>query len=257
VPEPAPRLSDAAHAELARFSFAESTASTQDWALAEPVPARGCALFQAGAQTAGRGRRGRAWQSPPGATLAFSLTRSFALGLVPLAPLGLAVGVLLAEGLDALGVPQARLQWPNDVLLGGAKLAGVLVEGMPRAGERTVVAIGVGLNLDLPDDAPIDQAFTDLRRAGCSRPAAAVRDALLDALLPGLSLFEREGFAAFHARFEARDALRGQPVRVLQANAQADDGVALGISVDGALRVCHGSVERLHRGGEVSVRVAA
>ena len=107
-------------------------------------------LLAAGWQRAGRGRHGRAWSTPPGdaalLSVAVALRQQAAL-----APLTLACGVGVAESLQAAGV-DVRLKWPNDVLLAGRKLAGILAElALDPRGVRTVV-LGIGLNLVLPPD---------------------------------------------------------------------------------------------------------
>src|SRR5882672_12307135 len=101
-------------------------------------------LLIADEQTAGRGRRGRRWYSAPGADIAFSLSAEVAK---PVAGLSLVAGVAAARALRALGVAQAALKWPNDLLVGGAKLGGILVETRANGGGATKAVIGVGINL--------------------------------------------------------------------------------------------------------------
>lgn len=206
-------------------------------------------LLVAESQTAGRGRLGRSWHSAPGDSLTFSL------GL-PLAPpswsgLSLAVGASLAESLH----PSVRLKWPNDLWVDGRKLAGILIEtasfGQGGAAARQAV-IGVGINIA---PRPAD---------GLSTPPAALRELLqeVDApaallrVVPGLVRdllgFQQAGFAPFHARFDARDALRDRPVTL----SDGTTGTAHGVAEDGSLLV-H-TAAGLHAVGssEVSVRPA-
>ncbi|NIQ54189.1 MAG: biotin--[acetyl-CoA-carboxylase] ligase, partial [Gammaproteobacteria bacterium] len=107
----------------------ETVDSTNRYLLDAGAPAgsrlRACV---AGAQTAGRGRRGRQWVSPPGANLYLSVSRTFAGGTDPVRGLSLAVGVAVAEALEGLGVTGLALKWPNDIQLAGRKLGGILVE---------------------------------------------------------------------------------------------------------------------------------
>src|SRR6266478_1130751 len=91
-------------------------------------PCTGPVLLAAEEQTAGRGRRGRRWHSAPGAGITFSLSRSLQRPAREAAGLSLVAGVALARALRALGVAQAALKWPNDLLVNGAKLGGILVE---------------------------------------------------------------------------------------------------------------------------------
>lgn len=245
-------LDDATLAELAGFHHAASVESTQDWALGSPLPARGAAVFVADAQRAGRGRRGRVWQTDPEGSLALTVLRRFALPPIRLAPLGPAVGVAVARALQGLGATGLRLKWPNDLVVDDAKLAGLLIEAR---GES--VAIGLGVNLALSDMRGVEQPWTDLHRAGVvdvGRPR--ILGAILCALLPALAEFEREGFAAFVEDWARFDALAGRPVRVLSGE-RVEDGVAMGIDAGGGLRVRHADGDRVHHAGEVSVRVAA
>ena len=147
------------------------------------------AVVVADRQTAGRGRRGRTWLSVPGESLTFSLLWRFACPSGGLAGLSLAVGVALAQGLEALGAGGICLKWPNDVLLrcgdDFAKLAGVLVE-LASDAQGTQAVIGIGLNLrppraDLPQPAAgLDQALAsqpDRGRRARGDPAGAGRRA--------------------------------------------------------------------------------
>jgi len=223
--------------------------------MAEPVPLQGTAVFVAGHQRAGRGRRGRVWQSPPGAGLALSLLRAFAGPLAAVAPVGLAVAIATADALRRAGLPGVGVKWPNDLVLGEAKLGGLLVE-VRATRPRPVLVIGLGLNRSLPGDTPIDQAWTDLEHAGLRLPDAALLGRILETVLPALARFDVEGMASFAADWPAYDVLAGRAVRIL-AGEQVLEGVALGLAGDGGLRVHHADGERVHHAGEVSVRVAA
>src|SRR5258708_19597856 len=102
-------------------------------------------LLAAEEQTAGRGRRGRRWHSAPGAGITFSLSRSLQRPVREAAGLSLVAGVAVARALRALGVAQAALKWPNDLVVNGAKLGGILVD--TRSHDRVTHAlIGIGLN---------------------------------------------------------------------------------------------------------------
>ena len=190
-------------------------------------------------QSAGRGRRGKSWQSRPGASLTFSLGLPF----LPAdwSGLSLAVGVSLAESLH----PEVRLKWPNDLWLRGRKLGGILVETAVTGAQRYAV-IGAGLNVELPELLPA-QPVTDEAAVVTLPPVppAALRELLpasdagewLAAIVPALARdlqdFERAGFAAFAARFAARDALAGLELRL----SDGQQGQAAGVGPDGALRL--------------------
>ncbi|PPD16019.1 MAG: biotin--[acetyl-CoA-carboxylase] ligase, partial [Methylotenera sp.] len=115
-------------------------------------------------QTSGRGRRGRTWVSQLGASLTFSLVWRFQCGAAALSGLSLAVGVALMRALQNLGVNQAQLKWPNDVLVEGKKLAGILIELQGDLDGPSTAVIGVGINLNLPKEVieVISQPTTDL-----------------------------------------------------------------------------------------------
>ena len=210
-------------------------------------------------QSAGRGRRGRAWQSPLGGNLYFSLLRRFYSGMAALSGLSLVVGVAVVEALADCGVAGVGLKWPNDVLADGRKLAGVLVElGGEFLGPCHAV-IGIGINLRLPSEAlaRIDQPAIDVAslRGGeiPSRNALAAR--LIVRLIAALDRFEAHGFAAFAADYARSDLLHGRHVRVLAAGA-SHEGVAAGVDERGALIVRHDDTPHHYDSAEVSVRAA-
>ncbi|MFT3807165.1 biotin--[acetyl-CoA-carboxylase] ligase [Arenimonas sp.] len=249
-------LSPSARAELAELHLAFETDSTQSRALAAAAPTKGCALWLAERQTAGQGRRGRAWASPLAAHVCLSVARRFDLGFALLSGLSLAVGVLVAEALQAAGFDDVRLKWPNDLVVGGRKLGGILIQLRGEAMGPCEAVIGLGLNVRMPSSSGelIDQPWCDL--AGLTKDEVSrqrVLVAVLDRLLPGLAVYEREGFPAFLRRWQALDSLHGHRVRVIDGR-DSVEGLALGIAEDGALRVQLPEGEGRYHGGEVSVR---
>ena len=203
-------------------------------------------------QTAGRGRMGRSWFSEPGASLTFSLLWRFAPGTLPHG-LSLAVGVALAEALDALGVSGLRLKWPNDLLRDGRKLAGVLVELVPGAPHAAV--IGIGLNLRLPAAMPDDVRATAAALDGGAEPAVLLA-ALLAALQDVLDEFAVGGFVALRARWLARCGHLDTAVSILSEFAPPLTGRCVGIDVDGALMIETAVCVQRVLSGEVSLRAA-
>ncbi len=210
-------------------------------------------------QTAGRGRHGRGWVSSPGDSLTFSL------GL-PLAPadwsgLSLAVGVAVAQALH----PGIGLKWPNDLWLGGRKLAGILVEtatvvgagdpAAPAEGRppRRQAVVGIGINLlPRPPVEGSDIAPACLRELWPQADAPGALARVVPPLVRALQAFEREGFAAFEAGFAARDVLRGREVTLSDGTAGRADGVDRG----GALLVHTAAGLQSVSSSEVSVRPA-
>lgn len=247
-------LSPAAASGLHALDVAWSLDSTNTELLRRP-PQAGTEVLLAERQNAGRGRLGRRWVSPLGGQVCMSVRRGFQGGLARLGGLSLVAGVAVAEALRACGYPMVGLKWPNDLVAGGLKLAGLLVEGGGEHGGPVHAVIGIGINVDLGPTDDIDQPWTDLGRLGGGRVPSrnAVAIAVLDALLPALELFDREGLAPFLPRYAALDALAGHPVRVLDSRGDFE-GRALGLAPDGALRVSTGDGERRVHAGEVSVR---
>lgn len=206
-------------------------------------------------QTAGRGRRGRGWQSPIAAHCYLSVLWRFDGGLSALGGLSIAVGVALAEAVHALGAAQAGLKWPNDLVCDHTKLGGVLIDAGGEWAGPCFAVIGIGLNVRMPPTVAIDQPWTDLARCVDQVPArSAVAAALIERVLPALQQFAQDGLPPFMPRFAAFDVLAGRALSVHDASG-AWTGVADGLEPDGRLRVIDsaGSLQRLSA-AEVSVR---
>ena len=250
------QLQAATAGALSSLEVAWSLDSTNSELLRRKAPERGVDVLLAEQQTGGRGRRGRQWASPIAANLYLSLSRQFSGGLARLGGLSLVVGVAAAEALRRAGYAEVGVKWPNDLLVHGRKLGGILVEGGGEHGGPVRAVIGIGVNVRMPAAvaATIDQAWTDLAGLGEGAPSRnALAAQLLDALLPALEQFDREGLSPFLTRYAALDVLAGRAVTV--HGPQGDEhGVAEGIGEDGALRVRVGHAVRRVHAGEVSVR---
>jgi len=208
-------------------------------------------------QSGGRGRRGRAWRSPLCGNVYFSVLRRFTQGMAALSGLSLVAGLAVSAALRECGVDAALLKWPNDVLIDGRKVAGVLVELGGEFLGPCFAVIGIGINLRLPANARIDQPHIDLASvcAGQTPSRSRLLSALIRQLVGALDRFSTQGFADFRADYAQHDALAGRPVRV-QAGGQIHDGVAGGVDVRGALRVRHGDAVATYDSAEVTVRGA-
>lgn len=190
-------------------------------------------------QTAGRGRRGDRWLAPPGAAVCLSLGWRFDVPPRDLSALSLAVGIAVANGLQALGAAGVRLKWPNDLLLAGRKLAGILIEMRSELGGPCTVVIGVGVNVAVGEDvrAQIDQPVASLADAIQPPPSRnAVAASLLNALTGTLQRFAAQGFAAFTDDWLALDALAGRPVS-LSLPDRTVIGIARGVDANGLLLI--------------------
>lgn len=254
------RLSPSAATAYAAIEIVDAIDSTNSELLRRTTPSAGIAALFAERQSGGRGRQGRVWASPPGANLYLSLARRFQGGLARLGGLSLAVGVAVAESLQALGATDVRVKWPNDLVVADGdalrKLGGILIEGgLQDGGARAV--IGLGLNVRMPAQATdaIDQPWTDLHvRLGDALPSRnAIGAAILTASADALERFDAEGLAPFLPRFAALDALSGTEISATIAG-RIVDGVACGLTEDGALRLRAANGETILRAGEVSVR---
>ncbi len=207
------------------------------------------AVVLAESQHAGRGRRGRAWLSPPGLTICLSCLKRFERGFAGLSGLSLAIGVVVVDALASAGVAGVGLKWPNDVLADGAKLAGILVElnGEDQGPCTAIVGVGLNVRLTAAMRARLDQPATDLAElCGGTPPDRNVLAAcLVTHLREGLARFAVQGFAGFAGAWARLDVLRDRRLRVSGAQGTFE-GIGAGVDAGGALRV--------HRAGEI-VRV--
>ncbi len=234
------------------------TDSTNADALAASNQAGRPAVFMAECQLAGRGRRGRQWQSPFAANHYLSVRYPIQGGFGALGGLSLAVGVAVADALTSIqpGVP-VGLKWPNDLLVHGAKLGGVLIELAGEMDGRVDVVVGVGLNgrMTAAQAEQIDQRWTDLASVMDQLPTRTqVAAEVLSRLLIMLEEFSTQGFAPLVSRYERYDQVAGKTVKVQSAE-QVLTGVAAGVSADGALRLETAEGLKELYGGEVSLRI--
>jgi BirA family biotin operon repressor/biotin-[acetyl-CoA-carboxylase] ligase len=223
----------------------------------QPDPSQGPVLLAAETQTAGRGRAGRSWLAAPGDSLCFSLAWPLRGPVARLAGLPLVVGVALAQTLREAGHPVA-LKWPNDLLLDGEKLGGILVETVPQRADATGpqwVVIGIGLNVHA----------NSARDAGIGHGVAALgenidRNALLaslaDALAQAMQQFDTDGLAPFIDRWQRWHALAGLPVAIHDQGRLLHQGVARGIDARGCLLLEGASGTLAIAAGDVSLRAA-
>ena len=239
------------------------TASTNSDLLQRDAPPAGhFDVLTAEYQTAGRGRRARTWFAPPGGAICLSINWSFASLPRDISALSLAIGVCALRAMAQIGVAGAALKWPNDLVVGSAKLGGILIELRAEAGGPAYVVVGLGLNVAL-GDAVLKQVkasgtqAADLIGMGVAHPDRnRLAAALVASMISGLAQFEREGFAAFTAEWRSADALAGKPV-VISSDSGNVTGHARGIDSGGAL--CLQTRDGLQRfvTGEVSARAAS
>lgn len=193
-------------------------------------------------QTGGRGRRGRAWQDEPGASLLVSPIVRPRLPLALWPGLSFAAALAVADALAATAGLTATLKWPNDVRVGGKKIAGILLES--RGGDRPgpVVVAGIGLNLGQRGFSPaLEGGATSVwLETGRALEREAVLQALLGAFARWRARLEIEGFAPLRTRWLALTETIGR-----QVHANGFSGVAVDLDPSGALLLRDGA--ELHR----------
>jgi len=209
-------------------------------------------------QSAGRGRRGRAWTAIAGGSLTFSLGWKFEQGAGFLAGLSLAVGVAVVRALEAEGFKDVALKWPNDLIHRHLKVGGILIELNGDALGPTTTVIGVGLNVRIPAAArkDIPVPVTDLASIAGRRAPPIDRNHLLAALLAEfaavLEQYSNEGFAPFAAEWQHRHAYQGKPVRLLLPDGATVTGKVAGVDASGALVLADGPRRARFLSGEIT-----
>ena len=233
--------------------------STSDYLLQQTAPSPGRAhACLAEYQSSGRGRRGRQWFAPAGHGICLSVAWSFATSPANLACLGLAMGVGVLRALHKAGVEEAQLKWPNDIVVDGCKLAGMLIDVQGEAGGPLHVVAGVGVNYQLNELAERAVAANGGITPTCmTRYATVGRNStaalLVDEICGVLRDFADDGFTSLVDEWSMADYLLGRAVTV-QLNGEVLTGVAQGISDDGRLRLEADGTLHLLVTGDVSIR---
>lgn len=210
------------------------------------------------AQSSGRGRRGRVWNSPVASNLYITIAEPLAGGPESSRGLSLAVGVAVAQGLGRVTGVDPDLKWPNDLLVRDRKLGGILVELAPGAG-GAVALIGVGINVRVPDyeSAGIDQAWTDLGREATSELSRNdIAASVLASITEQVGDFRERGFdVRTRARWQSRDPFFDRRI-VARSEHQLLEGLGRGIDEHGELLIDTDSGMVRVGAGEVSIRLA-
>jgi BirA family biotin operon repressor/biotin-[acetyl-CoA-carboxylase] ligase len=215
------------------------TSSTNDLAtIAAREGAPHGATWVAEQQTRGRGRRGHSWFSPPGEGLLFSVLLRVQCAPARIPPLALVAGLAVRDAVAAASGAPTEIKWPNDVLVAGRKLAGVLVEAVTIGSRVEAVVVGIGINVHTRTfPAEIAGIATSVAQVSAATSPFLDRASLLANVL---SVLDREvhvavgrGLGLLRRRLEQADALRGHRVR----SDSGDEGLAAGIDDDGRLLV--------------------
>ncbi len=231
---------------LSQITILADTDSSNSALKRLPLAQQHAHALLADCQTGGRGRRQRHWFSPPGCNVYLSLGWRFDDSQRRLSTLPLMIAVCICRALSHTGLTTYGIKWPNDILAGGAKLAGILVEVQAAGGGAAQAVIGVGMNVFMPAagaigrqaGAVIDRPWTDLAsqlRGGVSDLSRNEMVAiLLEDLLQGITIFEAAGFQPFEKEWRELDLLEGRQVS-MQNNEKNTTGIARGIDGDGGL----------------------
>jgi len=216
-------------------------------------------------QSAGRGRRGRPWYSPFGRSIYMTLGWRYSQGMAALEGLSLVVGLMLLRSLQKLGASDLALKWPNDLMWRQQKLAGILIDVQGDPAGECQVAIGVGLNVDVPvspDDAQqssIEQPWVDLYTVlQASRKPLPDRNVLvaqlLNELIPALQGIEDVGFSSYQGEWQTHDYCLGKTLQVSHGVEQSS-GRGAGVNSQGAYRIETSKGMLAVSGGEISIRL--
>lgn len=238
------------------FSEISST-NTHARALAENGAGEG-EIVIAETQNAGRGRLGRRWSSPPYANLYFSLILKPKLLPAHAPQVTLMAAVALADTVAAFIPGLPTIKWPNDIMLDGKKLAGILTELSCDAERVNYAILGIGVNLNYPREMMPDEIRERATSVFESTQKTVSRESFLKGLIQALDRcygeLELSGFSAIAARWEARFGLRGRRVRVESLD-QTLTGRAKGIDRDGALLLedDSGALQRIVAGDVIPV----
>ena len=234
----------------------DSLDSTNDWALGEIANNRVLPfLCIAEHQRGGRGRRGKRWLSPAAANIYMSLAWQFELPASEIGVLPLAQGVAVIRALETIGIHNAWLKWPNDVLVDNRKIAGVLVETRNFHGGCKLV-IGIGLNYCMPEEVSAGAGFrwTDVTRLiDGAPPRGELAAILLREVVAMCRRYQKQSTGLLEDIRDEAEVLNGRRVRLRLGSGEAYAGTVVGIAPAGALRVLVDGEEQVFSSAEVSL----
>ena len=208
-------------------------------------------------QSAGRGRRGRQWISPFGSQIYLSMYWYLEQGLSAAMGLSLVTALAVSDAIKAHSDVQVQLKWPNDIYLGGVKLAGILIDLEGQALEPSHCVIGIGLNLNMPEEAGkmIEQKWTDLQsHSKDSVDRNALSAQLISSLHQRLHQYQHTGLTSMLDEWHTYDAFLNKRVKLITGE-RVTQGICRGVNNQGALLLeVNGLVKPVY-GGEVSLRM--
>ena len=231
------------------------TQSTNDVVMQRLAESQSTAILCAAEmQTAGKGRRGRRWISPFGRNIYLTYGRFIDRQLSELGGLSLVIGMVVVDVLRAMGLEQVGLKWPNDILLGGGKLGGILLElrTSDTGGIGIVAGVGLNLALDVKDSLSIDQPWSAIS-AQLEMPRNTLLGALGGRIVNAIQAFEDVGFDSFAEKWSEYNLYAGQQVNVIRGS-ETISGIDNGVDQEGNLLLRTGAGLEVHNSGEVSLR---
>jgi BirA family biotin operon repressor/biotin-[acetyl-CoA-carboxylase] ligase len=231
------------------------TQSTNDVVMQRLVERQSTAILCAAEmQTAGKGRRGRRWISPFGRNVYLTYGRFIGRQLSELGGLSLVVGMVVVDVLRAMGLERVGLKWPNDILLGGGKLGGILLElrASDAGGIGLVAGVGLNLALNVKESLSIDQPWSAIS-SQLEMPRNILLGALGGRIVNAIQAFEDVGFDSFAEKWSEYNLYTGQQVNVIRGS-ETISGIDCGVDQEGNLLLRTGAGLEVHNSGEVSVR---
>lgn len=228
-------LSEGVLAQMAEFHLLQNVGSTNEFLAKQAFSNDAFDVCVAEAQAAGRGRRGRQWVSSPFRNIILSLSWQFKQWPETISGLGLAASLIVAERLKADYGLDVDIKWPNDLLVDGAKLAGVLVDVAGESGGTCRVVLGLGLNVSqLEKPQGLDYPIQDMSGLGLEVDRNQLLASIIEGWVDMLGDFSVLGFEPFQSRWNALSGYFGKNV-VLTAKNESRTGVMKGVDIAGAL----------------------
>ena len=241
------------------FHYLADTGSTNADALAHQASTGRDVVAFSEAQSAGRGRRGRRWLSPFARNIYCTIGISKDVAAASQGLISIVTGIALCRALRQATGLQLQLKWPNDLLLAGHKLGGILIESRTLCAGRFFFAVGFGLNLVMSDAelASLDRPATSIDRnfrGALDRSALLV--ATIDAVIAAIRDFEIDSVAQLVIEFAGLDAYHDEIVEVVSGE-QCISGINRGIDASGQLRLETAQGIELHSAAEISLRAGS
>lgn len=246
---------------LKAISVFENIDSTNEWCLQQCRENKALPFACiADVQNKGKGRRGRHWVSAKGTSVTMSFATAFELESDQLGMLSMAIGMAVVDVLRSLSIKNAMLKWPNDVIVDHQKIAGILIETV-HANNRLNVVVGVGVNYDMSSckTDSIKTSWTDILQC-LGHELEGGRNRLAGNLLKEcLNMCEQypRNFDSLSVEFDSRyNAYINEPVKVVTDNGACVEGVCVGTTKQGELRVLVEEKEQVFNSAEISLRMA-